>query len=486
MRFSLKLITIGVSISLLLVVFYQTYWLQKQFRSQYEKLDTSITLAMQVADLNELSMRISFVQQKNLEHTEGIRKENKDGKTRYIVENKNIDLSKIAGATYIEEDSVLVVNPPDLLVRIKNEEGEANMWNDVNMLKSSVQWGFHSALDSVKPIRLADYNRLLQLELEKLHIYIPYAIEYVSLKNDSVIESIKPRDFSFAKAAVYPFIIDNDEAFAYHLYIESPRWHTLKAMTGPVTASLLMFAILVSSYIILWRIIRQQKSIDEIKSDFTSNMTHELKTPISIASAAIEGLRSFGLGDDPEKREEYLAISQNQLTDLNHLVEQILTMSIENQKNLKVTAVDIPLYQLATGIEADFKVHATKPVQFKIDIQPEDLVIQADKTHFTNVIRNLFNNAIKYSKEKVTIRLTAIQKAEQVVLVIEDNGKGIPSAALPKVFDKFYRVHSGNIHDVKGYGLGLHYVKTIIEKHGWKIHITSKEGEGTKFTINIR
>lgn len=488
MRFSLKVIAIGVCLAIVLVVSYQAYWLRSFFQKEYEKLEASVTLAMRMADLNELSQRIGSVQQQVVEQMDGVRKAERSGKTVYLVDNVDqvtAASSKYMDITYVDEDTLLVVNPPDVVVRIKNEQGEVNMWNDLDVMNASVQWGFHAALDSLRPIHLVDFDSLLQVELSRQHIQMPYKLLYADEAKGEVLDSLLSPAFQDKQTRMYSLAISEDQRYAYRLYLDNPRWHVFKSMGGLVLVSLLMLAVLIISYIYLLKIISRQKTIDEMKSDFTNNMTHELKTPISIASAAIEGIRRFGLGDDPEKREEYLAISHEQLSNLNSLVEQILTMSVEERKNLKLQLVDVSLQQLFVAVKRKFLLRADKRIHFETTIDPIDLSILADKIHLANILSNLVENAIKYSGEEATIQLSAYQEGNDTLLEVADKGIGIPASALPRLFDKFYRVHTGNIHTVKGYGLGLYYVKTMVGKHGWRIEVESKEGQGTRFILTI-
>ncbi len=493
MQVRFKIISLAILLSLLLVIVYQIYWLSNFYNEQYKKLEVSINNAMNIADLNELGMRVTFIQLSELEKIEGLKKMQRDDKTVYYLDKDKsqvtFDLDTVLGENYIIEDTIIVVNPPDVVVRIESDGKMANMWNDISIMNTSIQQGFHRVIDPMYPINFERFDSLLQVEMKRLDINIPYYLEYVSCSNDSIIERLAEGTIITGKSSQYelfPFSISEVEEFEYRLYLENPRLNTFKSMAILILVSGLIVAILIISYIVLLKIIFKQKSLDEVKSDFTSNMTHELKTPISVAYAAIDALLNFGIGDDIRKREEYLNISKDQLTNLNNLVEQILTMSVEERKNLKIIPTGLELKQLFLATENKFQVNAVKDITFDIDVKPDSLTVMADKIHFTNIINNLVENAIKYSGEKVSIKLSAIQGDSETIITIEDNGIGIPAASLSKIFDKFYRVPTGNIHNVKGYGLGLHYVKTIVDKHGWKITVDSSEGKGTIFKIVVK
>ena len=331
------------------------------------------------------------------------------------------------------------------------------------------------------------YSNFLQIELLRKGIVLESFIEMLNLKDNTVVESI-PRDVSQINRAdfrQYHFIFDNENMYAYQLNLKHPESYILKKMSGILIGSLLMIILIVFSYIYLYRIILRQKSLDEIKSDFINNMTHELKTPISVAYAATDALLHYGMMEDTEKRNQYLQICQEQLARLSSLVEQILTMSVEERKNLKLTCETINLSELFLHLKNQYLLNVNKNVRINIDVQPENLSIEADKIHFPNMIGNLIENAVKYSGDNVEINLSAKEDGGKILISVKDNGIGIPPSSLPKIFDRFYRVSTGNIHNVKGYGLGLHYVKTIVEKHGGKIAVKSKEGEGSEFIIAI-
>lgn len=331
------------------------------------------------------------------------------------------------------------------------------------------------------------YSNLLQIELIRKEIILESFIEMINLKDNTVIESI-PHDISQINKAdfrQYVFPFDINGTYAYQLNLKHPDFFILKQMSGILIGALLLIILIVISYFYLYRIILRQKSLDEIKSDFINNMTHELKTPISITYAATDALLHYGLIEDKEKRNQYLHICKEQLSRLSSLVEQILTMSVEERKNLKLTKETINLSELFQHLKNQYLLNVTKNTTITIDVQPENLSIDADKIHFPNMIGNLIENSIKYSDDSVEIDLSAKRDSEKIIISLKDNGIGIPPAALPKIFDRFYRVSTGNIHNVKGYGLGLHYVKTIIEKHGGKISVKSKEGIGSEFIITL-
>ncbi len=214
-------------------------------------------------------------------------------------------------------------------------------------------------------------------------------------------------------------------------------------------------------------------------------MTHELKTPISVSYAAVDALLNFG---DPVsgKQQKYLTIVKDQLVHLTGLVEQILTLAVENRSTFRLRPETISLNGLSQSLIEQYKLKANKPIEFICSI-PEDIELVADRTHLYNMLSNLIDNAIKYGdKEPCRINLVARQNRQEITISVTDNGPGISEANQRQIFDKFFRVPSGNIHNVKGYGLGLYYVKDMMSKHGGTASVESSIGKGATFTLHFK
>ncbi len=271
-----------------------------------------------------------------------------------------------------------------------------------------------------------------------------------------------------------------NDMLTYDAYISPLTNHILKEMSGVIITSVMIGLVLTAGFWYLLHIINRLRTIEEMKDDFTNNMTHELKTPIAIAYAANDALLQFPDPQDEARTKKYLTAALEQLSKLAGLVENILAMSMERRKHLTMTKEKIHLYSFLTSIIEQQKLRADKPCEFILDCD-EDVAIDADPTHFSNIIYNLLDNSIKYSGNTVSI----VIKANSQCVVVSDNGIGIPPKSLPDIFNKFYRVPHGNRSEVHGYGIGLFYVKSIVDRHGWKIEVESKVGKGSKFTIKF-
>ena len=266
----------------------------------------------------------------------------------------------------------------------------------------------------------------------------------------------------------------------YDAYISPLTRNILAEMSGVIVSSALIALALTFGFWYLLHVIRHLRTIEEMKDDFTNNMTHELKTPIAIAYAANDALLHFPEPADSARTARYLSAALEQLSRLSAMVENILATSMERRRHLVMARERIELRPFLEAIVDRLRLSAPKECAITLDC-PEDAAIEADPTHLANVIGNLIDNSIKYSGDSVAIAV----EADSAHISVSDNGTGIPEDAQSEIFKKFYRVPHGNRSDVRGYGIGLFYVKTIVDKHGWHIGVDSRLGHGSTFTITF-
>lgn len=261
----------------------------------------------------------------------------------------------------------------------------------------------------------------------------------------------------------------------------------LKRIWPSIMMSLLLFLLLSSSFYFLNRSRKEQESMNILKNDFISNMNHELKTPISTISVALEALSNFGEISNPRKTVEYLDISKQELKRLHLLVDKVLNMSCFDKQGMKLKEQTIDMSLLMSDIMKAMKLVFDKnKVQIDIRKKGDNFTTIGDKVHLTNVIYNLLDNAIKYSTHHPSIKVILEENENVIILKIVDKGIGIPKKYIPHVFDRFFRVPQNDIHNAKGYGLGLHYVKEVVEKHLAKIKVESIEHQGTTIHLTFK
>ncbi|MBO5499910.1 MAG: HAMP domain-containing histidine kinase [Bacteroidales bacterium] len=271
--------------------------------------------------------------------------------------------------------------------------------------------------------------------------------------------------------------IDDDGSYSLLISIEMPFKVFLSRMWGLIASSVAIIILLTGVLIYLVRTMFRQKTLEEMRRDFTHNITHELKTPISVAVTATDALRNFSADADPDRRSRYLEIVETQLTQLSTMVEHILSVSVEGREykyNPTVVYLQDVISQLTQGA-------GTNTAVFNIDCA-EDIKIMADEFHIKNLLATVIDNAVKYSTDPI-VDIRVSDESGNVTIEIEDNGCGISKEHLSHVFEKFYRVPSGDIHSVRGYGLGLYYAKQVAELHKGTISMKSRIGEGTTVTI---
>ncbi len=264
----------------------------------------------------------------------------------------------------------------------------------------------------------------------------------------------------------------------------SPTSYIFRKMGWLLGGSVLLLALTTGCFLFMLHTILRQKKLSELKTDFINNMTHELKTPLATVSAAVEALQHFGALDDPQKTATYLRISKAELQRLSELVEKVLNLAVEEHRTFALNPEPIDPAELVGEVVARHNLRTDKSVEFDVNVPPGE-PIQADRLHLGNALSNLLDNAIKYSGERVTIQIRGQREANGYALSVEDNGLGIPRNYQTAIFDRFFRVPTGDLHPVKGFGLGLYYVRQVVERHGGRIEVQSEPGRGSRFLIWI-
>jgi two-component system phosphate regulon sensor histidine kinase PhoR len=231
-------------------------------------------------------------------------------------------------------------------------------------------------------------------------------------------------------------------------------------------------------------VILKQRRLSEVQKDFINNMTHEFKTPLSTIAISTGVLKDPSIVQAPERLINYATIIENETNRLKQQVERVLQMARLEKNNLTLKRETTDLHELISeSVKNNTVALQKKSGKFELCLNSENSLVNIDKLHFSNVLYNLMDNAIKYCTIAPTITITTSSSHHQFTLDVKDNGIGISEDNLKKIFHRFYRVPTGNLHDVKGFGLGLNYVKLVVESHGGKIMVNSKMGSGSTFTI---
>ena len=280
-----------------------------------------------------------------------------------------------------------------------------------------------------------------------------------------------------------------DDAASYEQLIviipnyEDQVWASLRWII--IVAAIFMMIIIAAFYVTV-RSLLNQKKLSEIKSDFINNMTHEFKTPLATISLAVDAIRNEKVRNNPEKMNYFSGIIKEENIRMNKHVETILQAALMEKQELELRRDETHLHEMLDQVLENYQLqlqnkngHVTKLYNAKNDLAAVDPV------HFGNLPSNLVDNAIKYSKETIELKISTHSTNKQLIIRIEDNGIGMSKETVKRVFEKFYRAHTGNLHNVKGFGLGMSYVKTVIDAHKGKIRVESTVGKGSIFTIEI-
>ena len=480
MKLPSRHIIILLIVSLTALFGYQVYWLSGLYKSRYQSDESLINVSLQMADFAEIMERVKTLRSEGDLHG-----------SVTIAQG----WSNAGKQTKVRTDSVVVNNDGTRTIKvttIKTEKSEDSISASASSyavsspgeMSSAYQIGLHQGIDNISKPNPAVLDSILMERLASYEVNAPHRLLMLSgadtlavVSTQGYTPSSRAKDFDLSYG-------EEGEGKIYRLTMEPLTLVILRKMAGVIAASLVLFLILAFSFWFLIHTMLKQKSLEEMKSDFTNNITHELKTPVAVAYAANDALLNFDAGNDPEKRREYLEISQGQLEKLEGMIEQILSMSMESRKTFELKRETIELEPLLQKLADQHILSAGKPCDIKVNVD-SSLVLDADRFHLSNIVSNLIDNAIKYSGESVHIDITAKATDEGVEIRVLDNGIGIAPDKQKHIFDKFYRVPTGNIHDVKGYGLGLYYAKTMVEKHGGTIEVSSTPGKGSEFILTL-
>lgn len=266
-----------------------------------------------------------------------------------------------------------------------------------------------------------------------------------------------------------------------------PNWKQISGeMQWMIVGAIFFTLMIISAFYVTVNALLRQKKVSEIKNDFINNMTHEFKTPLATISLAVDALRNQKVLQDKEKMDYFSGIIKEENKRMNKHVETILQAAVMDRQELQLSKMPLHIHNLVEEIVDNYSLQLEeKKGRAEIHLDAKYDQIEADPVHFRNLISNLIDNAVKYSKENLLVKISTYNTNKNLVVRVEDNGIGMSKETLRRIFEKFYRAHTGNIHNVKGFGLGLSYVKTIVDAHHGKIKVDSTLGKGTGFTLEF-
>jgi two-component system phosphate regulon sensor histidine kinase PhoR len=342
------------------------------------------------------------------------------------------------------------------------------------------------------PIKERINQKLLELEIqrefENSNIDLEYKYAVYSFPQGQEQRVLGSAGFDLSNKIYYRtnlFASDRDPKANYlFVYFPKRQSYLLKEAGLMIIPTAILTAMLIAIFVYTIMIILKQKKLSSIKNDFINNMTHELKTPISTISLASQMLHDNSVNNTARTIEHVSNVILQESKRLSFQVEKVLQMAVFNEGRLKLKFKDVHINELINNVILNFELRVkSKDGILLSSIAAENDLVKGDEVHITNVIFNLLDNAMKYTKGKPTIEVSTENKKDVIVISVKDNGIGIAKEHHDQIFERFYRVPTGNVHDVKGFGLGLSYVKKIIDSHQGKIKVESALNKGTKFMI---
>jgi len=464
-------------LTILAISAFQVYWLQKAYEREERTLEIRTNMAFRESIRSLQVSKLKLDKMADSQQVSEIRIHKKqvsdqpmrvsvqpDRKMEGLVDalNEKVKDTLLADKTMVFERFTSDTSLP-ASAQFKRQKRLMQFLYDVDSLQDSIK---------VKEIYTAVDKRLQQQNTE-----VPFAVTRLNKQRDN--EKDNERVFN-------EVTIGFKNPITYKLNLGNTFPFLIKRIAAAILLSLFLVAFTVVSFALLYRNVLKQKRLAEIKNDFISNITHELKTPIATVSVAIEALRTFNASMDAKKTKEYLDISANELQRLSLLVDKVLKLSMFEKKEIELQYEILDIKTLVEEVTSSMRLQFEKH-QADVHLSVEgNTTLEGDRLHLVSVIFNLLDNALKYtngSPAQITIHINGSE--DQVRLSIADNGIGIPAEYKDKVFEKFFRVPTGNLHNAKGYGLGLSYVSHVVDKHKGTIKVESFDENGSNFIITL-
>ncbi|MFN7370920.1 MAG: sensor histidine kinase [Cyclobacteriaceae bacterium] len=343
---------------------------------------------------------------------------------------------------------------------------------------------FVVALNSPVDAGLLEF--LLVNEFEKRHVTAEFEYSIYDCMDKCMVGTtyISPKKTKVASTLPETPRLDAD---GYYFAVHFPLLQAdLISQMGIWGFSSAVMLVVIFFFVYTLLVILRQKRLSEVQKDFINNMTHEFKTPIATIALSAEVLKQPDIIENPERLQLYTAIIEKENSRLRDQVERVLQIATLDQREASLKCDQVDMHQVIE--EATKQVLSTlewRAGQLVNDLKAKQLVVPGDPLHLGNIIRNLLDNAVKYSLEKPVVKVVTANRNGKLLISVSDKGMGISTEDQKRIFEQFYRVHTGNVHDVKGFGLGLYYVKRMVELHQGRVSVESRKGEGTTFTIEL-
>ncbi|SHG18733.1 two-component system, OmpR family, phosphate regulon sensor histidine kinase PhoR [Flavobacterium segetis] len=517
-----KLLVLLMSLSLIGIILVQVYWFNTSFKNNDEQFKFHVTQV--ISDVaNKIQKQEAYNFYDNINHykdsTGKVPKKSEIREFYYVQKNPKTNKTIIYSNSIISED--YSISPSFLAKKFDSEKFRSfsskrvtEVYNDKSVDKSEVsrslipdireeKTGNLDVLDNASfEIYYKDFASILPIEervsaetlsklikKELLAAGVNTNFEF-SVYSNNLATNVKSKDFKYDKEATYaiPIFSDNEGNSRYQLLVTFPykKKFLLSELVSITVLSIVFTLIILIAYTSALNQLIRQRQISEIKNDFINNMTHEFKTPIATINLALDAIRNPKIIDDKEKVLRYLQMIKDENKRMHAQVENVLRISKLEKRELDIVKESHNMHDVINdAIEHVNLILEDREGTIINNFNATRNTVLINDVHFTNVIVNILENAIKYSPNTPDIEICTENIKDMIIIKIKDKGLGMSKIAQKRVFEKFYREHTGDIHNVKGHGLGLAYVKRIVDDHNGQVYVESEKGKGSTFIIKL-
>ena len=502
-------ISILFSVALLVLICFQIYWIRKDYLVREELFKSKVDDALNNTNvkLEKLDPRSNYT--KITERIQGINRPDFKGKkslnfrvkSELSIDSNGHQVSRFSQKDLTSDSSIKFdASSTNFLNYIREQQSHLQSSQSNDLFKQGAGndiFDFTNTKiyysDRKQKIDTLLLDSILSSELKKEKILAKYNYYLTALypgsphhsdlkRAENISDSLGVEHYMINLAPNNSFI---DPEYLI-VYFPTQNRDVFKQMWPFLITSIVVILILTFSFYYIMVSNLKQKKLSVIKNDFISNMTHEFKTPISTISLASEMLGDDSISQTPEKKQRYLKMIRDENKRLSVLVESILQTSILDKGEFKLKLSEVDIHEIInTAINNTHLLINQRKGTVHTFLKAQKFKLQADRVHLTNIIFNLIDNAIKYSLDVPEITISTYNTAEGIMIQVKDNGIGISKENQRKIFDKFYRVPTGNVHNVKGFGLGLSYVLAVVLKHNGTISVNSEVGKGSTFNVHL-
>jgi two-component system, OmpR family, phosphate regulon sensor histidine kinase PhoR len=519
-----RIIFFLLSACILSILVLQAYWIRNFYVQKTEAFDRTVYDA-----LEQLTLKLQ--EQKNLQAikmTYFIQNGDTIAKTpsrkmiissednvQIIHKNGNVRTQKFVSVNKgksgkVSKDSVLITGKDEhinIMLQGKKAKLIVHSSTGKQSLKKGVRQEFGSLGDSSEMQRLVDkmmteikimdtelevgeLEALIKRTLQAKGLFLPVEFSLQKLEQGKKTILAQSKNFS-EKNTSYKRDLSTEKIINTHefLFLQFPDQNNfvLAAMKGSLILTLIFSALIMGIFYYVMRLIWRQKKLSEVKNDFVNNMTHELKTPIATISLALDAIKNPVIKNNEELYTNYTRILKEENQKLNRHVERVLQTAMLDKGELPLHKRPVDISSILRKALDDHKLQVEeKNTKIELHIPDEKLLMEGDEQHLQTLFGNLVDNALKYSSGTCHLTIRVEQNKNELSIYLNDKGIGIAEEYLKKIFDTFYRVQGGNLHDVKGFGLGLSYAKSIVEAHGGTIEVKSELGKGSEFVMRFQ